>query len=77
MNTNVTTQPPQQMPGLSCPRCHGFIQTSIVQLVSGHGLTCPHCQLQLRVNQSESRNAMDILRKIQSAQDNLERKSRF
>lgn len=63
--------------GLNCPQCNGFIETSIFQLLTGSSLTCPHCHLRLMIDRGKSRQALDALRKVQIAQDNLEKKSKF
>lgn len=67
----------EQKTGLNCPQCGGFIETSIFQLLTSHALQCPHCRLRLTIDRSKSKQAFDALRKVQLAQENLEKKSKF
>lgn len=67
----------EQKTGLSCPQCGTFIETSIFQLLTTNALVCPSCGLRLRIDRMKSRKAFDVLRKVQDAQKNLEKKSRF
>lgn len=68
---------PEQKTGLKCPQCGTFIETSIFQLLTEQGLTCPACRLRLNIDHIKSQPAMDALRKVQQAQKNLEEKSKF
>lgn len=74
---NQYPQNKQQKVGLHCPQCKTFIETSIFQLLTSNALVCPNCLLQLQIDRFKSRQAFDALRKVQAAQDNLERKSKF
>lgn len=67
----------EQKTGLKCPQCGIFIETSIFQLLTEQGLTCPACHLRLNIDHIKSQPAMDALRKVQQAQKNLEEKSKF
>lgn len=80
MNNNPpTTQPAPttQKTGLKCPQCDTFIEISIFQLLTTNALICPNCHLRLNIDRMKSQNAFDALRKVQAAQDNLQKKSRF
>ncbi len=61
----------QQTPGMKCPQCEQFIPTTIQELLTSEGLTCPYCGLHLTINRAESKRAMDILQDVQNAQDNV------
>lgn len=67
----------QQQPGLKCPQCGSFIETSIFQLLTTRALVCHKCHLRLVIDQFKSRPAFDALRKVQAAKENLEKKSHF
>ncbi len=67
----------QQQVGLKCPQCDTFIETSIFQLLTASALVCPSCHLRLSIDRMKSRQAFEALRKVQAAQDNLEKKSHF
>ena len=71
-HAKVTTSPQQQMAGLNCPRCHGFIPTSITELLQSMALVCPCCQLRLSIDTQNSQTALQALGKIQAAQKRLE-----
>ena len=75
-NNPAPVQPqPQQKAGLKCPQCGAFIETSIFQLISGSALVCPQCRLRLNIDSVKSRKAIEALRKVHIAQENLENKS--
>jgi len=76
MKETATTAQPQKT-GLNCPQCGGFIETSIFQLLTSRSLQCPHCRLQLTIDRNKSRQAFEALYKVQQAQENLEKKSKF
>lgn len=63
--------------GMKCPQCGEFIETSIFQLLTTCALVCPSCHLKLNIDRMKSRPAFDALRKVQAAQENLEKKSHF
>lgn len=63
--------------GLNCPQCGKFIETSIFQLLTSSVLYCPSCHLRLVIDRMKSKPAFDALRKVQMAQENLEKKSKF
>lgn len=67
----------EQKTGLGCPQCGTFIETTIYQLLTEQGLTCPGCHLRLNIDHTKSRPAFEALRKVQQAQKNLEEKSKF
>lgn len=67
----------QRVPGVVCPRCNGFIPTSIMELLSASYLRCPSCLLQLDIDRQQSRTALDALAKVKGAQDNVEKASKF
>lgn len=76
-DNNISGNGQQQQPGMKCPQCDTFIETSIFQLLTTRALVCPKCHLRLVIDQFKSRPAFDALRKVQTAQDNLEKKSHF
>lgn len=71
-----STLPPQRA-GLKCPQCGTFIDTNIYQIIHARALVCPKCGLCLNIDPVKSKAAIDALKKVQAAQDNLERKSHF
>ncbi len=60
---------------MKCPQCGKFIPTTIMHIITASALVCPHCQLRLNIDRMKSGKAIDALKKVQAAQDNLERKS--
>lgn len=79
MNNNNQLQQAnaQQQVGMKCPQCGAFIETSIFQLLTTNALVCRSCHLRLNIDRMKSRPAFDALRKVQAAQENLEKKSHF
>lgn len=67
----------QKTPGLNCPQCGAFIPTSIPELLYSRGLHCMHCGLTLTINRNESKRAMEILKNVNDAQQNLNKASSF
>ena len=59
----------QKTPGLNCPQCGAFIPTSIPELLYSSGLHC--------INRNESIRAMEILKNVNDAQQNLNKASSF
>lgn len=75
---NATTQTAgERKTGLNCPQCGKFIETTIFQLLTSRAIQCPHCHLQMMIDRGKSKQALDALKKVQMAKDNLERKSKF
>jgi transcription elongation factor Elf1 len=67
----------RQVPGLNCPQCGKFIETTISELLTATGLVCSHCRLQLTINKQESKRAMEIFEDVNKASKNLEKASKF
>lgn len=67
----------QQPVGMKCPKCGAFIETSVFLLLTSNALICKACGLRLNIERNKSRQAFDALRKVQAAQDNVERASHF
>lgn len=57
----------QRVSGLNCPDCMMFMPVSISQLLYDGGVTCPHCGLTMTINKSQSRQALDALKKVEDA----------
>lgn len=74
---NVEDHALEQKVGMKCPQCDSFIETSIFELLTSSGLSCPSCHLHLSIDRMKSKTAFDALRKVQNAQQNLEKKSKF
>lgn len=67
----------QRVNGLNCPSCGTFIPVSIRQLIYESCVVCPACELRLTINRSQSRKAMEALKKIDDAVRNLREKETF
>ena len=48
-----------------------FIPTTINDILTQPALICPYCGLCLTINREESRRAMEILKDVNEAQQNL------
>lgn len=66
----------QQKAGMKCPQCGAFIETSVFELLTMQALECPDCHLKLNIDRTKSRPAMDALRKVQQAREELDRKNK-
>ena len=70
---NVAEHAREQKAGMKCPQCGAFIETSIFELLTSNALQCPSCHLRLNIDRMKSK----AVRKVQNAQEKLERKSKF
>ena len=52
------------VPGLNCPQCGFRIRFSMESLLMNHAVTCTGCGLELTIDRSESRPALDALQKL-------------
>ena len=87
MKENNKTPPPQSQQygqtlpphraGLKCPQCSTFIETNMYQIIAARSLLCPSCGLVLNIDPVKSKKAIAALKKVQEAQENLDRKSHF
>lgn len=50
--------------GLECPECHGFVPTSMQQIVIEHRIICPHCGLKWEIDPQKTKDILDALKKI-------------
>lgn len=71
---NINNQNTERVPGISCPRCNQFIQTSIAELLADKSIRCTHCNLQLIIDHQQSQTALDALEKVDKAQRRVEEK---
>ena len=76
-NGNQNNPQPERKAGLKCPQCGEFIETTIFELLTTNALVCPKCHLRLNIDKIKSSKAFDALRKVNTAQDEVARKSRF
>ena len=67
----------QQPSGMNCPVCEGFISISIFQLLHDGAIACPHCGLSLTINRSLSQPAIDALKKVEKATDQVRKTENF
>lgn len=67
----------QRPSGFECPVCRGFIPISVTELIREAAIVCPHCDLQLTINQTASQKAIDALEKVRLAQDGIDKASVF
>lgn len=67
----------QQVSGMNCPVCQKFIPISIEQLLHDGSIFCPHCGLQLSINRTESRHALDALAKVEDAMKKVKETETF
>ena len=65
------------VPGLSCPVCKGFIPVEPQQLMFGDEILCPDCGYSIPVDRGQSAKALEALRKVEEAIENLRKASNF
>lgn len=76
MKVNQTPQTDRE-PGLGCPRCGTFIRTTIAELLTTRSLRCPRCLLELKLDRQASGEALGVLKKVQDAQEKVQKASKF
>jgi len=57
--------------GIDCPKCKGFIEFRIDDLLRRSIFRCKHCGLELTLNRFQSRDSLDALGKMQGALEQL------
>jgi hypothetical protein len=61
-----------QPAGLVCPHYNSFVEVSIQALLSQASIQCPFCMTTISLDRNKSKEALDLLQKINGAVDNLE-----
>lgn len=67
----------QRVSGMNCPVCQMFIPISIPQLLYEGGIMCPHCGLMMTINKSQSKQALDALKKVEDATKKVKESQTF
>ena len=65
------------VPGIYCPFCKGFIPVEPLQLLSGDRILCPDCGFSIPINRGQSEKALEALRKVEEAIENLRKTGNF
>ena len=65
------------VPGMYCPVCNGFIPVKPQQLMSGDEILCPDCGWSIPTDRGQSAKALEALRKVEEAIENLRKASNF
>ena len=65
------------VPGMYCPVCNGFIPVKPQQLMSGDEILCPDCGYSILPDRGQSAAALEALRKVEEAIENLRKASNF
>ena len=65
------------VPGLDCPVCEGFIPIKLQQLMSGDEILCPDCGYSILPHGGQSAAALEALRKVEEAIENLRKTGNF
>ena len=65
------------VPGIYCPVCEGFIPIKLQQLMSGDEILCPDCGYSITPHGGQSAAALEALRKVEEAIENLRKASNF
>ena len=65
------------VPGIYCPVCNGFIPVELQQLLSGDEILCPDCGWSIPTDRGQSAAALEALRKVEEAIENLRKASNF
>ena len=67
------SKPKQRPPGMPCPKCGFFIEMSVQKLLYGDDFKCPACRLVLQMDRAQSRDALAILQKVDTAMQDIQK----
>lgn len=56
-----------QGPGLVCPECGHLISVSMTMLLNQRNIYCTGCGLELKIDQEDSKQGLEHLRKLHDA----------
>ena len=65
------------VPGMYCPVCNGFIPVKPQQLMSRDEILCPDCGYSILPHGGQSAAALEALRKVEEAIENLRKTGNF
>ena len=65
------------VPGICCPVCKGFIPVELQQLLFGDEILCPDCGYSFSIKKGQSEAALEALRKVEEAIENLRKTGNF
>ena len=65
------------VPGMYCPVCKGFIPVGPQQLMFGDEILCPDCGYSILADRGQSAAALEALRKVEEAIENLRKTGNF
>ena len=65
------------VPGMHCPVCNGFIPVKPQQLMSRDEILCPDCGYSILPHGGQSAAALEALRKVEEAIENLRKTGNF
>ena len=60
--------------GFKCPGCGVRIKITIYDIIKGDAIVCKECGLIIPIEKTNSHNAIDALRKVKEAQENVNNK---
>lgn len=63
----------EQVPGMKCPQCGEFIPITLQQITTDTAIVCPHCNLKMNIDRTNTGKAIDALRKVKAAKERLEK----
>jgi len=63
--------------GFNCPKCNSFVEVSFKSLLSQASINCPFCLISFTMDRNESKHALELMQKLNTALDNLEATKNF
>ena len=58
--------------GFNCPECNFYVEVTLKSLLFEQSQTCPSCLTKFTMDRQESRQALDLMQKLNTVIDNLE-----
>lgn len=62
----------QENPGFQCPHCQNLVEVTLKSLLFAKNMSCPHCHTSFEMNRQESKQAIDLMQKLNTVIDNIE-----
>ncbi|HEX6098266.1 MAG TPA: hypothetical protein VF432_18205 [Thermoanaerobaculia bacterium] len=66
-----------EAPGMPCPRCGYRITVTLQDLSTASAVICSGCALRLELDRGRSQAALELVRKLRVAMENVEAVRRF
>lgn len=67
----------QRASGFPCPNCQFHVEVSIQSLLYSEKQICPGCHTEFKMDRGRSREALNMVQKLQVAMENMQKAKEF